>query len=89
MYRDIEDKYQIDRLDEEERLRILVENRELKKKMERKKEKIQDLKAEVERLTKALTQAQYSQYEKEEQELRRAELKNFQFGTIYRSAERR
>ena len=73
MYRDIEDKDEIDRLDEE-RLRLLVENRELKNKMGRKKEKIQDLKAEVERLT----QAQYSQYEKEQQELRRAALQNFQ-----------
>jgi hypothetical protein len=75
MYRDIEDKVEIDRLDEE-RLRLLVENRELKKKMERKKEKIQDLKAEVERLTKALRQAQDSKYEKEQQELRRAALQN-------------
>jgi hypothetical protein len=57
-----------------------MENRELKKRMERKKNKIQDLKEEVERLTKALTQAQYcdGQYEKEQQELRRAELQNFQ-----------
>jgi hypothetical protein len=77
MYRDIEDKIEIDRLDEE-RLRLLVENRELKTKMERKKEKIQDLKAEVERLTKALRQAQDSQYEKEQQGLRRAALQNFQ-----------
>jgi len=77
MYRDIEDKVEIDRLDEE-RLRLLVENRELKKKMGRKKEKIQDLKAEVERLTKALRQAQDSQYEKEQQELRHAALQNLQ-----------
>ena len=48
--------------------------------MERKKNKIQDLKEEVERLTQALTQAQYchGQYEKEQQELRRAALQNFQ-----------
>jgi hypothetical protein len=79
MYRCTEDIEEIGRLDEE-RLILLVENRELKKKMERKKNKIQDLKEEVERLTKALTQAQYcdDQYEKEQQELRRAELQNFQ-----------
>ena len=79
MYRQMEDVEEIARLDHE-RLRLLVENRELKKKMERKKNKIQDLKEEVERLTKALTQAQYchGQYEKEQQELRRAELHNFQ-----------
>jgi hypothetical protein len=79
MYRCIEDIEEIGRLDEE-RLILLMENRELKKRMERKKNKIQDLKEEVERLTKALTQAQYCdvQYEKEQQELRRAELQNFQ-----------
>ena len=77
MYRCIEDIEEIGRLDEE-RLRLLVENRELKKKMERKKNKIQNLKDEVERLTKALAQAQYGQYEKEQQEIRRAELQNFQ-----------
>lgn len=73
----MEDIEEIGRLDEE-RLRLLVENRELKKKMERKKNKIQHLKEEVERLTKALAQAQYSQYEKEQQEIRRAELQNCQ-----------
>jgi hypothetical protein len=75
----MEDVEEIARLDHE-RLRLLVENRELKKKMERKKNKIQDLKEEVERLTKALTQAQYcdGEYEKQQQELRRAELQNFQ-----------
>ena len=79
MYRQMEDVEEIARLDHE-RLRLLVENRELKKKMERKKNKIQDLKEDVERLTKALTQAQYchGQYEKEQQELRRAELQKFQ-----------
>ena len=79
MYRQMEDVEEIARL-EHERLRLLVENRELKKKMERKKNKIQDLKEEVKRLTKALTQSQYcdGQYEKEQQELRRAELHNFQ-----------
>lgn len=77
MYRCTEDIEEIGRLDEE-RLRLLVENRELKKNMERKKNKIQNLKDEVERLTKALAQAQYGQYEKEQQEIRRAELQKFQ-----------
>ena len=77
MYRCTEDIEEIGRLDEE-RLRLLVENRELKKKMERKKDKIQNLKEEVERLTKALAQAQDGQYEKEQQELRHAELQKFQ-----------
>jgi hypothetical protein len=77
MYRCIEDIEEINRLDEE-RLRLLVENRELKKKMERKTNKIQDLKEGVDRLTKALAQAQYSQYEKEQQELRHTELQKFQ-----------
>ena len=43
MYRQLEDIEEIDRLDQE-RLRLLVENRELKKKLERKKDKIQCLK---------------------------------------------
>jgi len=79
MYRCTEDIEEIGRLDDE-RLRLLVENREIKQKLQRKKYKIQDLKEEVERLTKALAQAQYcdGQYEKEQQELRRAELQNFQ-----------
>jgi hypothetical protein len=77
MYRQFEDMEEIGRLDDE-RLRLLVENRELKIKMERKKYKIEALKEEVERLTKALAQAQDGQYEKEQQELRRAELQNFQ-----------
>ena len=77
MYRQFEDMEEIGRLDDE-RLRLLVENRELKKKMERKKYKTEALKEEVERLTKALAQAQDGQYEKEQQELRRAELQNFQ-----------
>jgi hypothetical protein len=81
MYRDIEDKDEIDRLDEE-RLKLLVENRELKQKLERKKYKIQDLKGN---LATALAQARLSiddveriRYEKEQQELRRAALQNFQ-----------
>jgi hypothetical protein len=77
MYRQFEDMEEIARLDDE-RLRLLMENREQKKKLERKKYKIQGLKEEVDRLTKALAQAQYGQYEKEQQELRRAALQNFQ-----------
>lgn len=77
MHRQMEDIEEIGRLDEE-RIRLLVENRELKQKMERKKYKIQNLKEEVERLTKALAQAQDGQYEEEQQELRRAALHNFQ-----------
>lgn len=56
MYRCIEDIEEIERLNKE-RLKLLVENRELKKKTERKKNKIQYLKKEVERLTKALAHA--------------------------------
>lgn len=55
MYRQIEDIEEIGRLDDE-RLRLLVENRELKNKLERKKCKIQQLKGRVEELTKALSQ---------------------------------
>ena len=77
MYRDPQDKNEIDRLNEE-REALFEENRKLKTKLERKKNKIQDLKEEVERLTKALSEAQYDQFEKEQQELRRAELQKFQ-----------
>lgn len=77
MYRQLEDIEEIERLNKEWG-KLLVENREMKKKMERKKNKIQGLKEEVDRLTKALAQAQYSQYEKEQQELRHAELQKFQ-----------
>lgn len=55
MYRNFEDMERMDHLDDE-RLRLFVENRELKKKLERKKYKIQDLKERVEELTKALSQ---------------------------------
>jgi len=81
MYRDFEDMEKMDRL-EEERLKLLVENRELKKKLERKKYKIQQLKGN---LATALAQARLSiddieriQYEKEQRELQRAALQNFQ-----------
>lgn len=53
MHRQIEDIEEIARLDEE-RIMLLVENRELKKKLERKKDKIQDLKRRVEELTKVV-----------------------------------
>ena len=56
MYRQLEDIEEIERLNKE-RLKLLVENRELKKKMGGKKNKIQYLKKEVERLTKALAHA--------------------------------
>jgi hypothetical protein len=79
--RDFEDMEKMDRL-EEERLKLLVENRELKKKLERKKYKIQQLKGN---LATALAQAGLSiddieriQYEKEQQELQNAALQNFQ-----------
>jgi hypothetical protein len=81
MYRYFEDMEKIDRL-EEERLKLLVENRELKQKMERKKYKIQNLKGMLET---ALAQAGLSiddveriQYEKEQQELRNAALQKVQ-----------
>jgi hypothetical protein len=78
--RDFEDTEKMDRL-EEERLELLVENRELKQKLEKKKYKIEALKGN---LATALAQAGLSiddveriQYEKEQQELRRAALQNF------------
>jgi hypothetical protein len=81
MYRQFEDMQEMDRL-EQERLRLLVENREQKQKLERKKYKIQDLKG---KLATALAQAGLSiddveriQYEKEQQELRRAALQKVQ-----------
>jgi hypothetical protein len=81
MYRQFEDMERIDCL-EDERLKLLVENRELKQKLERKKNKIQDLKRN---LATALAQAGLSiddveliQYEKEQQELQRAALQKFQ-----------
>ena len=81
MYRQIEDIEEIDRLDEE-RVRLLVENRELKNKLERKKYKIEALKGN---LATALAQARLSiddveriRYEKEQRELQRAALQNFQ-----------
>jgi len=81
MYRQMEDVEEIGRLDEE-RIRLLVENRELKQKLERKRYKIQNLKGN---LATALAQAGLSiddveriQYEKEQRELQRAALQNFQ-----------
>lgn len=95
MYRQPEDEWKIERLNEE-RSKLVVENKKLKEKMERKKNKIQNLKEEVERLKKALaqfgvcdpphmmmgmgyTQADYAtEYEKEQQEVRRVALQKFQ-----------
>ena len=81
MYRSLEDGEEIERLNEE-RLKLLVENRELKNKLERKKYKIQQLKGN---LATALAQAGLSiddieriQYEKEQQELQRAALQKVQ-----------
>ena len=76
MYRQPEDVWEIERLNEE-RSKLVVENRELKRKLERKKNKIQDLKGKLET---ALAQASLSivQYEKEQRELQRAALQNFQ-----------
>ena len=64
MHRQIEDIEEIARLDEE-RIMLLVENRELKKKLERKKDKIQDLKRRVEELTKVVRLDEKKEKEKE------------------------
>jgi hypothetical protein len=81
MYRQMDDMEEIARLDDE-RLRLLVENRELKNKLERKKYKIEALKGN---LATALAQTGLSidvveriRYEKEQRELQRAALQNFQ-----------
>ena len=81
MYRQPEDEWEIERLNEE-RTKLVVENEKLKQKLERKTCKIQDLKRN---LATALAQAGLSiddveriRYEKEQQELRRAALQNFQ-----------
>ena len=81
MYRQPEDEWEIERLNEE-RSKLVVENRELKQKLERKKYKIEALKGN---LATALAQARLSiddveriRYEKEQRELQRAALQNFQ-----------
>ena len=81
MYRQPEDEWEIERLNEE-RSKLVVENEKLKQKLERKKCKIQDLKGN---LATALAQAGLSiddveriRYEKEQQELQRAALQKFQ-----------
>jgi hypothetical protein len=81
MYRQPEDEWEIERLNEE-RSKLVVENKKLKEKMGRKKYKIQDLKG---KLATALAQAGLSiddieriQYEKEQRELQHAALKKFQ-----------
>jgi hypothetical protein len=75
MYRWHEDIEEIDRLDEE-RLRLLVENRELKKKLERKKYKIQCLKENLATALMSINDVERIQYEKEQQELQHAALQN-------------
>jgi hypothetical protein len=75
MYRWHEDIEEIDRLDEE-RLRLLVENRELKKKLERKKYKIQCLKENLATALMSINDVERIQYEKEQQQLQHAALQN-------------
>ena len=77
MYRQFEDIEEIDRLDQE-RLRLLVENRELKKKLERKKYKIQCLKENLATALVSINDVERIQYEKEQQELQHAALQNVQ-----------
>jgi hypothetical protein len=77
MYRQFEDMEEIDRLDQE-RLRLLVENRELKKKLERKKYKIQCLKENLATALVSIDDVERIQYEKEQQELQHAALQNVQ-----------
>jgi hypothetical protein len=81
MYRQPEDEWEIERLNEE-RSKLVEENKKLKEKLERKKYKIQNLKGN---LATALAQAGLSiddieriQYEKEQQELRNAALHKVQ-----------
>lgn len=75
MYRWHEDIEEIDRLDEE-RLRLLVENRELKKKLERKKYKIQCLKENLATALVRIDDVERIRYEKEQQQLQHAALQN-------------
>ena len=77
MYRQLEDIEEIDRLDQE-RLRLLVENRELKKKLERKKDKIQCLKENLATALVSINDVERIRYEKEQQDLQHAALQNVQ-----------
>ena len=77
MYRHLEDIEEIDRLDRENS-RLLVENRELKKKLERKKYKIQCLKENLATALVRINDFERIQYEKEQQELQHVALQNVQ-----------
>lgn len=75
MYRHLEDIEEIDRLDRENS-RLFVENRELKKKLERKKYKIQCLKENLATALVRINDFERIQYEKEQQELQHVALQN-------------
>lgn len=68
---------EIDRLDQENS-RLLVENRELKEKLERKKYKIQYLKENLATALVSINDVERIRYEKEQQELQHAALQNVQ-----------
>jgi Fe-S cluster assembly scaffold protein SufB len=75
MYRWHEDIEEIDRLDRENS-RLFMENRELKKKLERKKYKIQWYKENLETALVRIDDVERIRYEKEQQELQHAALQN-------------
>ena len=75
MYRWHEDIEEIDRLDRENS-RLFVENRELKKKLERKKYKIQWYKENLATALVRIDDVERIRYEKEQQELQHAALQN-------------
>jgi len=75
MYRQIEDIEEIDRLDRENS-RLFVENRELKKKLERKKYKIQCYKENLATALVRIDDVERIRYDKEQQELQHAALQN-------------
>jgi hypothetical protein len=75
MYRWHEDIEEIDRLDRENS-RLFVENRELKKKLERKKYKIQCLKENLATALVRIDDVERIRYEKEQQELQHAALQH-------------
>ena len=74
-YRQMEDIEEIDRLDRENS-RLFVENRELKKKLERKKYKIQWYKENLETALARIDDVERIRYDKEQQELQHAALQN-------------
>ena len=75
MYRWHEDIEEIDRLDRENS-RLFVENRELKKKLERKKYKIKWYKENLETALVRIDDVERIRYEKEQQELQHAALQH-------------